>query len=62
MNSQPKPRQRIRSRSTIMEYQRKYYLLCIAVDQAGMRQQWREAKRKKKSKLQEAIRGKSIAA
>jgi hypothetical protein len=40
-----------RTRAAIREYQRQYYLLCIAVDQDGMRQQWRESKQKKKGKV-----------
>jgi hypothetical protein len=51
MNPTPKPRQRTQTQLTIREYQRQYYLLCIAVDLEGMRQQWRESKRKKKGKL-----------
>jgi hypothetical protein len=39
-----------RTRAAIREYQRKYYLLCIAVDLDGMRRQWRESKQKKKGK------------
>jgi hypothetical protein len=41
----------MRSRQEIQEYQRQYYLLCLQVDPEGMREQWRESKRRNKLKF-----------